>query len=279
MDLFVQPTVKDLIFLVVVTIGTGAVVILGELLQRKTSISAENARKVIHLSTGNFILFVPILFDHRLYAIIPPVIFAVVNFMICPLSPIKHFRIKAYSKGNNLGTVYYPISLSFLLLLAFDHPIVMNVAFLPLVWGDGLGAIIGKKHGSRTIYTIANNPKSWVGSWTVYTASVIAILISFAVVGLLEFETFTWVGMVLITLAVAPIAALIEGLTPWDLDNITIVAVGGVAASFLVENEVNNLKSDIYSKMALTCLITLWVVFSLLVYRKHRSNVKTDTNH
>jgi len=270
MDLFVQPTAKDLIFLIVVTIGTGAVVVLGEILHRKTNVTAENARKIIHLSTGNFILLVPILFDHRLYAIIAPLIFAIVNFMICPLSPIKRFRIKAYSKGNNLGTVYYPISLSFLLLLAFDHPIVMNVAFLPLVWGDGLGAIIGKNHGSKTIYTVANNPKSWLGSWTVYTVSIISILFSFLVVGVLELKEFTWLGMTLIALTIAPTATIIEGLTPWGLDNLTIVAVGGGVASLLVEKEINSLETNFYSLVVLTCLIILWLIFSLLVFRKHK---------
>jgi dolichol kinase len=190
--------------------------------------------------------------------------------LICPLSPIKRFRIKAYSKGNNLGTVYYPISLSFLLLLAFDHPIVMNVAFLPLVWGDGLGAIIGKKHGSKTIYTIFKKPKSWVGSWTVYTTSIIAIFVSFLVVGILDFEEFTWLGMVLITLTIAPVAAFVEGITPWDLDNITIVATGGIIASLLVEKEVHSLEPDNYSVTILISLILLWLVFTGAVLKKHK---------
>jgi len=270
MDLFVQPTTKDLIFLIIVTVGTGAVVVLGEVIHRKTNITAENARKVIHLSTGNFILFVPLFFDHRLYAIIAPVIFALVNFMICPLSPIKRFRIKAYSKGNNLGTVYYPISLSVLMLLAFEHPIVMNVAFLPLVWGDGVGAIVGKKHGSKTVYTIANSSKSWIGSWTVYSISIIAILFSFLVVGIFDFESFTILGMILITLTITPIVTLAEGITPWGLDNITMVAIGGGVASIMVEGEINSMEISIWSLVLLIGLTALWLFFSIMVFKKHR---------
>ncbi|MHA1910862.1 MAG: diacylglycerol/polyprenol kinase family protein [Candidatus Kariarchaeaceae archaeon] len=260
MDLFVEPTTNDLIFLVVALVGTASVVVLGELLEKKTSMSANGTRKLIHITVGNIILFTPWLFDNRIYATLPPAIFIIINYLTCPISPIEKLRLKAYQSGNSLGTVYYPIALTLITFIFFEQPIIMNAAFLPLVWGDGFAAVIGQKYGSSNSYTIMGNKKSLIGSLAFYLASSFGIAIGFLFIKLTDLEEFTLFGVVCFIVALTTTLTIVEIITPKNLDNLSIVFVGAIISSCFYFFDVHLLEETNLTTIVVGILFFLRVI-------------------
>ena len=81
------------------------------------------------------------------YALIPPVIFVVLNYYSNRKDLIKSMEREG---DSNLGTVYFPISLIVLILLTWDGGLLGGKSQIP--WGswkldnglwDGFAAIIG----------------------------------------------------------------------------------------------------------------------------------------
>ncbi len=260
MDLFVEPTTNDLIFLVVALVGTASVVVLGELLEKKTSMSANDTRKLIHISVGNIVLFSPWLFDNRIYAALPPAIFIIANYFTCPISPIEKLRLKAYQSGNSLGTVYYPISLTLITLIFFDQPIIMNSAFLPLVWGDGFAAVIGQKFGSSSSYTIFGNKKSLIGSLAFYLASSFGVAMGFVFVKLTDLEEYTFLGALCFIILISAVLTIVEIITPFSLDNLSIVFVGALISYGLYEFDIHLLEDSTGALIGVGILVFLWAL-------------------
>jgi phytol kinase len=276
MDLFVEPTTNDLIFLVVTLVGTAGVVVLGELLEKKTSMSANGTRKLIHITVGNIVLFAPWLFDNRIYAAIPPALFIIINYLTCPISPIEKLRLKAYQSGNSLGTIYYPISLTLIALIFFEQPIIMNSAFLPLVYGDGFAAVIGQKYGESSSYTIFGNKKSLIGSLAFYLASSFAIAFGFVFVALTDQQEFTILGALCFIIVISAMLTTVEIVTPKNLDNLSIVFVGALISYGFYFYDIHLLEDTAVALIVVGVLALLWFldILSFIYLIKRFEEVK-----
>ena len=118
------------------------------------------------------------------YAIIPPIIFVLLNYY-----SYKKDLIKSMERGkdsSDLGTVYFPISLIILILLTWDGGLLGGdfkhlgaLGALVMGYGDGFAAIIGQKLGHRK-YKIFGNEKSMEGSIGMF---FFAFLVSTAILG------------------------------------------------------------------------------------------------
>lgn len=198
---------------------------LSTLLQKMHLLKDEGARKFIHIGVSNWWFFVIFLFDNLWYAIIPPIIFIVLNYISYRTNLIK--SMERGGKGN-LGTVYFPISLLLLVMASFtfSNPVVGGIGILILGYGDGLAAVIGKRYGKHMF----SNGKSFAGSLTMFLVSLIVTILMTH----FSYDTLVLWQILLISISTALVATLIELWTPKGLDNLSVPLVAAFIFGLLV---------------------------------------------
>lgn len=198
-----------------------------ELFSRTGKISKESARKIIHISVGHVIFFVP-LFDTKWIAAGIPLMFTFGNYLLSPNSPFEKLRLETFKAGHAWGTVLYPLSLAIVTYIGFYHPLIIIAAFFPVVYGDGLAAIIGPKYPIKK-FNLYNGTKSIGGTLTVFLASFISVSIgSFLMDAFHNFFVFYLGPFLFFVFLVSVIATLVEFFSPKGTDNffIPVVLIG-----------------------------------------------------
>lgn len=183
-------------------------------LNRMGVVKSAIARKLIHIGVSNWWLLAMIFFDDPLLPALGAISFIVINY----ISYRRHlFRaMESEIRRENLGTVYFPISLLVLSLLCFGRympPYVGAIGILVLGYGDGMAAIVGTSIGRHT-YTIMGSTRSIEGS---ITMAVVSGLVVFCILSIFQ-PQHAAVASVLLGLT----AATVEALTPYGLDNISV---------------------------------------------------------
>lgn len=207
----------------IVGLGLGVIVLLAEMLHRRTATSSELARKVVHLGSGNVILV-------AWWLQIPTwvgVSASIIASLIALLSYYIPFLPGINSVGRkSLGTFFYAISIG--VLIAWFWPLQQfhfaAIGILVMTWGDGLAGLIGQRFGQHP-YEIWGMKKSWEGSLTMALTSYI---VSFLILVSVQGNVWqTW----LVPLAIALVATALESLSKLGIDNLT-VPLGSAALSF-----------------------------------------------
>ena len=167
----------------------------------------------------------PFLFDAPWYFVAGCLFFAALTFIDWRFNL---FAAMASSDASNLGTVYFPLAAAVVIIIFWDNPPLMVAALMPLTWGDGMAPVIGRAFGKHH-YTVFGHTRTLQGS------------VAFFLFGLL----FTWLALWLIPgptpidplTALAPallimgLTTLIEAVSIWGLDNITITAAAMLVLS------------------------------------------------
>lgn len=249
-----------------------------EILRRKDKVSGPTSRKIVHLSVGNVILIFPFVFTNNWFALIGPVFFIPFTYFTGPASPIKKFRLKGVESGHTYGTVFYAISLTVLVALFFDpdpsnqNNVILLGSFLPLVWGDGISAVIGSKFGNNKAYKIFGGTKTLLGSW----AAAFATFISVTIGCLILFRTVESVAVcIYIGLLTGFVTAFIEALTPKGFDNIAVPAANAIVLFGLYKlfnenlinlNEALSILSIIIAAVIGLIIATVSIIFKALTW-------------
>ncbi len=202
------------------------IISLAEMLRRRRSYSSGFTRKVIHIGVGMMAWGLHWLFDNPWFFIAAALCFAIINFLDWRY---KFFVSMASSDPSNLGTVYFPIAAAVVAYIFWDRPPLMVAALMPLTWGDGLAPVIGKMYGRRH-YRVHTSIRTLEGS------------MGFFVGGLL----FTWLALWLPAgvptmsplvaffpaLIITLVTTVIEAVSIWGLDNLTITAAAILILQF-----------------------------------------------
>jgi len=204
---------SDWLALVISYVYVFAVIGVGEGLRKWRGYSTEFTRKLIHISVGMWAFGTVLLFEHWYFAIIPPLSFVVLNYISYRGEIFK--SVELGEKGN-LGTVYFPISFAIILCLFWERPSLLVASLMPMTWGDALAAILGRRYGQRK-YTILGSSRSVEGSLAMFLFSWLSTFVA-----LLLLPPLGWQTSLLYSLAVAVFATLIEALSPWHIDNLTV---------------------------------------------------------
>jgi phytol kinase len=98
----------------------------------------------------------------------------------------------------------------------------MVASMMPLTWGDSMASIIGQRYGHYQ-FSIGKRTRSLEGSiamlfWSWLTTS----LALFAMPYLLGRPLIDWMLALIYGGIVAIVATVVEALSPWGLDNLTI---------------------------------------------------------
>lgn len=168
----------------------------------------EGSRKFIHIGVSNWWIVAMVLFEPSEYylAIIPPFTFIILNYLSYRFDLVKSME-RDVKSANDLGTVYYAISLFIITFFAFyyDQLMIGALAILAMGYGDGLGAVIGKSFKSKILY----HNKSVFGS--------LAMFLSTLIIGIILFPS-----SILIIILISILATLIELFTPKGFDNFSV---------------------------------------------------------
>jgi phytol kinase len=203
-----------------------AIIGLAEGLRRWRGYGSGFTRKVIHIGVGMMSWFLPFLFTSPW-----PFVFACAAFMVINLLDWRYGFFSAMQSSNrsNLGTVYFPLAAAVVALIFWDEPPLMVAALMPLTWGDGLAPVVGATYGRR-FYKIHTSTRTIEGS------------IGFFIAGLI----FTWLALWVMpgppeisplgalppALLIMAVTTVIEAVSIYGLDNLTVTAAAILILSF-----------------------------------------------
>ena len=213
----------DLFAMAISTVYVLSVLGLAEFARRR-GMPRTNTRKIVHVGIGTWVIPTFLLFDHRLWAVIPPACFVVVN----ALSFRFHLIRSVEGETANVGTILYPISVAAALGLFWTHPwpAVGAAAILVMAWGDAAASLIGRRHG-RHVYRAWGHPRTLEGSAAMLVVGVAGILVGFVSLG----RPIDG-GVVAAAALAAAVGTALESISLWGFDNLLVPA--GVAATLVL---------------------------------------------
>ena len=186
--------------------------------------SPEFTRKFVHIAVGMWSIGTVLLFQSRWMAIIPPASFVLLNYISYKK---ETFKAMESADKSNLGTIYFPLAFVFIVLLFWDTPNKLVAALMPLTWGDAMAAVLGKQYG-HIKYTVFGHTRSVEGTVSMVLFSLISVFLA-----LWLLPPSMGVGTsFLIAVAVSLIAAAVEAVSPWGIDNLLIPAAAGLILYF-----------------------------------------------
>lgn len=224
---------SDITGVIISMVFVVSVLIISEAIRKMGRFPTEFTRKFIHIGVSHWWIVAMYFINDIRYAVIPPIIFVLLNYY-----SYKKDLIKSMERGkdsSDLGTVYFPISLIILIFLTWnggflerDLKYLGALGALIMGYGDGFAAIIGENFGRRK-YKIFGNEKSLEGSIAMFSFSfLVSVIILGSFIGL-EIDNMR------ISFVVAVLAAFTEALTPYGFDNLTVPIISTLAAYYFVQ--------------------------------------------
>ncbi len=193
-------------------------------LARRQGYGAELTRKIVHIGAGQVILLawwrqVPGWLGIGAAAIAATV--ALVSYWLPILPGVNSVGRQSW------GTFFYAISIGLVVAWFWpQQPYYGVIGILIMSWGDGLAALVGQRWGQHP-YQILGQQKSWEGSLTMMGVSfVVALAVLMAVQGAIW---QTWV----VAIAVAITATVLETLSQFGIDNLTVPLGASALALYL----------------------------------------------
>ena len=189
------------------------------------------SRKITHICAGSAIMFLPLYIGGDWSHFLNITVFAVWTVLLVQkglFAADDDQAVKTMTRTGNKrellkGTLYFVIVAMICGTLYYKQPAgIMAMAMLG--WGDGLAPIIGTRYGKIKYYILSD--KSVEGSLAFLVGSVCAGLFF---VHLIVPESFDATKIIIIAL----IATVVEGVSPKEVDNLTIPVAVITASYFL----------------------------------------------
>ena len=211
----------------IVVLWIGLLLLVASLLNRFGTGNSEIIRKVVHIGTGNIILFAWWL-NIPAFVGVGASVFASIVTLLSYSFPILP-GINSVGR-KSLGTFFYAVSIGVLVAWFWNinRPQYAALGILVMAWGDGLAALVGQKFGKHP-YKIWENKKSWEGSGTVALVSLIVSGLIFLSVNGNNWQT--WI----VSLSVALLATILEAFSVYGIDNLTVPLGSAALGFFLIE--------------------------------------------
>ncbi len=182
---------------------------------RRRGVARTVTRKIVHIGIGTWVGPTYLLYDHRLWAVVPPLLFVAVNALSYRYGLIKSVE----GEEKNIGSLLYPLSVALALALFWEESLrpIGLAAILVMAWGDAAASLVGRRWG-RHLYRVAGHPRSLEGSAAMFLVSIAAIFAAFGWVSHLPPDL--WMAAVV----AAAGATLVEGVSLWGVDNFLVPA-------------------------------------------------------
>lgn len=192
----------------------------------KRRVSGIDARKVVHIGVGLFVLVWWMFSENWIMLVFFTVPFAVILFVaMLKDNAISESELGdlANKDGHRTGLFLYAVSITILVAFFWDHWSAATVGVIAMTWDDGVGSLVGKKFGRHRII----NSKSLEGSLAVFAATAIASCLVLIFYGWLissgfypDGDTTATVPLWAVSIIAGILASVLEALCPGQYDNI-----------------------------------------------------------
>ncbi len=208
----------DILGLIIATFLISLILLFVMLLKKKTNLSDEILRKIVHITVSNWWIFNLFFIKDPQIALIAPIIFICVNsiFVFKPESGVK-FGFS--SNTRNIGLVYYPISFLILIYFCYNNKLAYaagTIGAMSMGYGDGFAALIGLKWGKRKVSKYTGN-KTYLGTFFMAVICNFVSLITLTLMSDLSISSIVYFSII-----IGLSGALIELVTPKNLDNLSV---------------------------------------------------------
>ena len=176
----------------------------------------EFSRKFLHIMVGNIAFLLPVFATKEIMAFVAAAPFIPLTFLMSPYTPIKSIRGKTSAAGHGMGLVYYVITWTIFAYLFFDNMVIIAIGILAMSYGDGFASVIGLKYGKKK-YNVFGDEKSYMGSAAMFILTLITMIVA-----ALFYQIDITLNYLFILIGLAGIAAIVEGITPKGLDNLSV---------------------------------------------------------
>jgi phytol kinase len=184
--------------------------VISEILWSKKELKGEFGRKFVHITVGTFVAFWPFYMSFKTIQLIS------IAFLVVVLASryLKVFKAIHAVNRQSWGDVMFAIAVGLTALLAKNEWVFM-AAILHLSLADGLAAIVGTRLGKGNKYKVLGQQKSWIGTLTFLTVSVIIVTVTL----LLGTDT---TNLMLVGIGLPLAATALENIGIYGLDNVLI---------------------------------------------------------
>jgi phytol kinase len=179
----------------------------------------EIKRKISHLCYGLLFCFYPLLGWSLLIPILGLILVLISqSSFLFGDNLFKRLSARMGSKGSNpQSAIAFYIGFLLLYILFAEQYIIYLASALVLTFGDAFAAIVGQTKPLRT-YKIVGTTKSLGGSLAFFITTFLAVALCFSIGSALQ------PGLaILFALVIAAILTFIENITPYRMDNLTIL--------------------------------------------------------
>lgn len=208
-----------------VAVWLGGILLIAESLNRFAGTNSEITRKIVHIGTGNVILFA--------WFLNIPAWVGIGAAILAGIVTVISYRFPILPGVNSIGrqsfgTFFYAVSIGVLIAWFWpqNQPEYAAIGILIMTYGDGLAAIIGQSFG-RNKYEVFGSKKSLQGTLTMMVISyLVCALILVSVQGNIW---SVWV----VSAGVALTATALETFSKYGIDNLTVPLGSAAVAYFL----------------------------------------------
>ena len=218
---------QNWIALIVSYIYVFSIIGISEGLRKWRGYSVDFTRKFVHIGVGMWAFGTVLLFENKVFAIIPPLSFVLINYI-----SYRRETFKAMETGERgqLGTVYFPLAFSAIIWIFWDYPVILVACLMPMTWGDAFAAVIGQRYGRRE-YSVFGSTRTLEGSLTMFLVGWIATVIPLL---MFSVDRITLGSAFLVSGITALGATAAEAVSPHGTDNLTVPAVSALLLTLLL---------------------------------------------
>lgn len=212
---------------------TYVAVVLGvaELIRRNLELKKDFTRKFVHVAVGTYIIPTFYIFHSLYYALVPPVVFIIVNILSYRF---KLFRAMEEEEGRNLGTMLFPISFCVVMIIFWNKgvdSVAAMLGILVMAWGDAAASIIGRNFGTHYYYFFRER-KSFEGSIAMFVASYIILAIALTMWGHPKLDIYE---MAMVAFFTSLVGTFLEAISARGLDNLIVPICSSFVAYILIK--------------------------------------------
>jgi phytol kinase len=190
------------------------ILFLSESLWKRFKLPEEVARKIVHISAGSFIAFLPFWVDYTWikFLAIGFILVNVVNHFTNTFQSIRSVRRKSIG-DILLGAGVFIVAL-------FEPPAwLFAISILQVSLADGLAAVVGVSYKKKTgTYYLFGQPKTFAGSITFLLTSMLIMIISLQVVAYFADPLSLWPVVIMLPL----LLMCAENLAVYGTDNLVL---------------------------------------------------------
>lgn len=223
-------TSNDYIALILVYLIIVVALLVSMALEKTGKFNSNTTRKIVHIGVGNFVFVWWMFTESWIMLAFFTVPFAILLFVaMFPGNPISNSKLGKISNedGHRTGLFLYAVSISIMVLFFFNNWVAASIGIIAMTYGDAFGSLVGKRWGKHKLL----HHKSLEGTLAVLFSTAAIAFIVIAFYGFLISNGW-YAGnatpnfpVPLVCIAAGGVTAVLELISPGELDNLTIPAI------------------------------------------------------